>query len=122
MENLLNKMPNYAPDGPLGTEKKGQPCHYHLTLDSQLILEILGLLSPAGDAVGQVLDKGLKPIGHFTKQVGEPAGEALQNVEKQVMKEKGYKDEIDHNKPDSELPGGERIGGNTQTGQNPLGL
>jgi hypothetical protein len=83
---------------------------------------MLGLLSPVGDAVGQVLDKGLKPIGQITKQVGEPSGEALLNVEKQIIKEKGYKDEIDHDKPDSELPGGERIGGNAQTGKNPLGL
>ena len=82
----------------------------------------IGLLSPIGDGVGQVLDKGLKPIGHITKQVGEPAGEALANVEAQAKKEKGYSDEIDHDKPDSELPGGERIGGNTQTGGNPLGL
>ena len=69
-----------------------------------------------------MLDKGLKPVGYVVGQVGNPAGEALTNVEKQIMKEKGYSDEIDHNKPDAELPGGERIGGKTQTGQNPLGL
>jgi len=98
----MNKLPNYAPDGPLGTEKKG-------------------LLSPIGDGVGQVLDKGLKPIGHVVGQVGHPAGEALSNVQKQAKKEKGYSDE-ENGKPDKELPGGERIGGKPQTGQNPLGL
>jgi hypothetical protein len=80
-----------------------------------------GLLSPITDGVGQVLEKGLKPIGHVVGQVGNPSGEALINVEKQVKKEKGYSDE-DNNKPDSELPGGERIGGKAQTGDNPLGL
>lgn len=44
------------------------------------------------------------------------------NVEEQAKKESGYSDKLDHNKPDSELPGGERIGGKEQTGQNPLGL
>ena len=34
-----------------------------------------GLLSPIGDGLGQVLDKGLKPVGHVVGQVGHPAGE-----------------------------------------------
>jgi hypothetical protein len=45
----------------------------------------------------------------------------LSNVQKQAKKEIGYSDK-DNNKPDSELPGGERIGGKPQSGQNPLGL
>ena len=69
-----------------------------------------------------MLDKGLKPVGQITKQVGEPSGEALLRVEEQMKKEKGYSGEIDHDKPDAELPGGERIGGKAQTGGNPLGL
>ena len=81
-----------------------------------------GPLSIIGDPLGQVLDKGLKPIGQITGQVGKPAGEALQNVENQAKKEEGYSDKVDHSIPDSELPGGERIGGKTQSGQNPLGL
>ena len=58
----------------------------------------------------------LKPLGVLTGGVGEPTGEALLNVERQAKEEIGYED-----KPDQK-PGGERIGGNEQTGQNPLGL
>lgn len=60
MDKLLNNMPNYAPDGALGTEKKGQLFHQIYKYINLKILCYLGLLSPVGDAVGQVLDKGLK--------------------------------------------------------------
>ncbi|KXL48656.1 hypothetical protein M433DRAFT_2814 [Acidomyces richmondensis BFW] len=97
-------MPDIAPDGPLDGQK--------------------GLLSPIGDPLGQVLDKGLKPVGVLTGAIGRPSGEALQNVEKQAKKEKGYQGGYhDYEKAEAmENAGGERIGGKEQTGQNPLGL
>jgi hypothetical protein len=79
-----------------------------------------GPLSVIGDPVGQVADKALKPVGHLTGQVGQPAGEALSNVENEAIEQKGGKD--NPNKPDHEKPGGERIGGKQQTASNPLGL
>ncbi|KAK3057446.1 hypothetical protein LTR09_001630 [Extremus antarcticus] len=103
MNKLTEKIPDFAPDGPIDSKNKS-------------------LLSPVGDGVGQVLDKGLKPVGYVVGQAAHPAGEALSNVQTQAKVEKGYSDKIDHDKPDSELPGGERIGGKTQSGQNPLGL
>jgi hypothetical protein len=78
-----------------------------------------GLLSPVGDVVGQVLDKGLSPLGHVVGSVGNPNGQALLDVKEHAKKEMGYSDE---EKPENERPGGARIGGNAQTGQNPLGL
>ena len=39
-----------------------------------------------------------------------------------MKKDEGYSDEIDHDKPASELPGGESLGGGEQNAQNPLGL
>ncbi|KAK3717469.1 hypothetical protein LTR37_005859 [Vermiconidia calcicola] len=78
-----------------------------------------GLLSPLGDPLGQVLDKGLKPIGHFTGQIAKPAGQALLDVKEQGKKDLGVDDK---SREKDEKPGGERIGGNQQTGQNPLGL
>lgn len=42
-------------------------------------------------------------------------------VQKQAKRELAYSNE-DNDKPDSELPGGERIGGKSQSGENPLGL
>ncbi len=53
-------------------------------------------------------------------QVGNPSGEALLNVEKQAKEALGGGEA--KKKSDSEKPGGERIGGNAQTAQNPLGL
>lgn len=70
--------------------------------------------------MGQVLDKGLKPVGHVVGQVGHPTGEALLRTENNVKDKVAY--EKDEKKADKDLPGGERIGGKEQTGQNPLGL
>jgi len=81
-----------------------------------------GLLSVVGDPLGQVLDKTLKPtVGHVTGAVGKPTGEAaerVQNVTKNAYKWEGDKENV----KDKDLPGGERIGGNRQTAQNPLCL
>ncbi|OQO15215.1 hypothetical protein B0A48_00598 [Cryoendolithus antarcticus] len=97
-------LPNIAPDGPLGTEKKG-------------------VLSIVGDPVGQVLDKSLRPtVGAVIGGgIGHPTGEALERVNNVVRNEHKYTNEP-NNKADKDLPGGERIGGNKQSGQNPLGL
>lgn len=73
-----------------------------------------------GDPVGQVVEKGLKPVGALTGGVGKPSGEALLEVEEQAKEDMGIKAKTE--KPDSERPGGERIGGNEQTAKNPLGL
>ncbi|KAH9845637.1 hypothetical protein Tdes44962_MAKER06472 [Teratosphaeria destructans] len=77
-----------------------------------------GLLAPIGDTVGQVLDKGLRPVGHVTGQVGRPSGEALLRVQEAAKEDAGLKEP----EKEDDKPGGERIGGNAQTGQNPLGL
>lgn len=42
-------------------------------------------------------------------------------VQKQAKRDHAYSNE-DNSKTDSELPGGERIGGKEQSGENPLGL
>ena len=44
------------------------------------------------------------------------------NLNKQARKEVKYTDEDDPNKPESEMPGGEAMGGKEQTAKNPLGL
>ncbi|KAF2716544.1 hypothetical protein K431DRAFT_316465 [Polychaeton citri CBS 116435] len=108
MDKIVGKMPNYAPDGPIGNEQKS-------------------ILSPVTDGVGQVLNHGLKPLGTVTGAIGRPSGEALSNVEDQAKYEiTGEEDREEGDKKkgksDAELPGGARIGGNEQTGQNPLGL
>jgi hypothetical protein len=72
-----------------------------------------------GDVVGQVLDKGLSPLGHVIGAVGNTNGQAFLDVEEMVKEKVGYTEE---KKRQNEKPGGERIGGNPQTGQNPLGL
>ena len=54
-------------------------------------------------------------------EIGNPPGEALLKVEKLAKDEIGYSKE-DNGLTDAERPGGARIGGNTQTGSNPLGL
>jgi len=96
-------MVNMAPDGPLGNSQKG-------------------LLSPLGDPLGQVLEKGLKPtLGRVTGAIGKGPGEAMENVHKQARYEIKYSDK-DKDPADRDLPGGESIGGKDQTGQNPLGL
>ncbi|KAK0343372.1 hypothetical protein LTR59_015463 [Friedmanniomyces endolithicus] len=105
-------MPDLAPAGPLDGNK--------------------GLLSPVGDIVGQVLDKGLSPIGHVTGAIGNPNGEAILAVKNYVRKAMGGGDEEDEeeeegdakseSKQKSDKAGGESIGGNAKTGQNALGL
>lgn len=60
-------------------------------------------------------------MGHITSQVGEPPGEAAEKVQNTVRN--AYKWEGEKkNVKDKDLPGGERIGGNRQSAQNPLGL
>ena len=95
-------MPDIAPEGPLDQHK--------------------GLLSVVGDPVGQVLEKTLKPtVGHITGAIGGPPGEAAERVQK--VSKNAYKWEGEKtNVKDKDLPGGDRIGGNRQTAQNPLGL
>jgi hypothetical protein len=62
----------------------------------------------------------LRPtVGHVTSQVGVPAGEAAANVQEKVRDDYKWKTE---KVKDKDLPGGKRIGGNAQTGGNPLGL
>ncbi|PPJ56423.1 hypothetical protein CBER1_05476 [Cercospora berteroae] len=109
MDKLLNKVPNMSPEGPLGTQTKGP-------------------LSAVGDPLGQVLNYSLKPLGHVTGAIGNPHGEALSRVQR-VAQHEGIADgepkylpDRDNGKPDAQLPGGERIGGKEQTGENPLGL
>lgn len=52
-------------------------------------------------------------INYVKEGMGYPTTEEREKGEKEVGKE---------GKADKELPGGERFGGNVQTGQNPLGL
>jgi hypothetical protein len=62
-----------------------------------------------------------------TGAIGNPHGEALDRV-RRVAEHEGVGvgepkySEQDNGKSDAELPGGERIGGKAQTGENPLGL
>lgn len=69
--------------------------------------------------MGQVLDKGLKPVGHVTGAIAQPNGQALLDVQKQATEENGYRDKM---KVDNGGPGGDSIGGKEQTAKNPLGL
>lgn len=81
-----------------------------------------GLLHVVGDPVGKGLNATLKPtLGAITGKIGEPHGEAAERI--QNVAKNGYKWEGDkENVKDKDLPGGERIGGNRQTAENPLGL
>lgn len=112
-------MPDIAPEGPLDQNKVNLRHHTHPPLP---LTTAQGLLSVVGDPIGQVLDKTLKPtVGHITGAIGEPHGEAaerMQKVSKNAYKWEGNKENVQ----DKDLPGGERIGGNRQTAQNPLGL
>lgn len=80
-----------------------------------------GPLTIIGDPLGQLLGYATKPLGHVTGAIGRPNGEAMLEVQKQAKRDHAYTNE-DNGKPDSELPGGERIGGKSQSGENPLGL
>lgn len=82
---------------------------------------IPGPLTIIGDPLGQILGYATKPLGHVTGAIGRPNGEAMLEVQKQAKRDHAYSNE-DNGKPDSELPGGERIGGKSQSGENPLGL
>lgn len=122
MNKLYENIPNMAPEGPLRTDRKG------ITLQSQarrsraaqgLSDKTTGPLSVVGDPVGQVLDKGLSPIGHVTGQVGKPSGQALLDVQKQMKEEAGYSDKT---KVEDKGPGGDSVGGKEQNAKNPLGL
>ncbi|CAK4030934.1 Hypothetical predicted protein [Lecanosticta acicola] len=78
-----------------------------------------GLLSPIGDPVGKVLDFGLgNTVGKVTSKVGDPPGEALTSAKKVGKNEVAYSEK---DRPREEL-GGEPIGGQPQTAENPLGL
>lgn len=92
------------------------------SLLARLTCSSKGLLSAVGDPVGQVLDKSLKPtVGRITGGVGRPTGEAAERVHNVARNEHAYSRD-DNDLPDEEKPGGKRIGGNAQNGQNPLGL
>ena len=62
-----------------------------------------GPLSVIGDPIGKVAEKGLKPVGSLTGNVGEPSGEAALEVKHQAIEEQGGNE--NPNKPDSEKPG-----------------
>lgn len=91
----------------------------HMQYPANLHDVCIGPLSVVGDPVGQVVEKGLSPVGHVTGKIGEPNGQAFLDVQKQIKEDVGYTDKT---KLDTKGPGGDRIGGNKQTGQNPLGL
>lgn len=79
-----------------------------------------GLLHPVGDPVGRGLKTVLRPtVGHITAQVGEPSGQAAENVQDMVKDQHKWTAE---EKDEKDMPGGKRIGGNAQSGGNPLGL
>ncbi|GAB7364233.1 hypothetical protein MBLNU230_g4781t1 [Neophaeotheca triangularis] len=102
MPNPFNALPDIAPNGPLDNNK--------------------GPLSAIGDPVGQVLDKSLKPtVGLVTGGVGKPSGDAAMEVKDTAYEKAGLKEQAKRGEG-QDAPGGERIGGNKQTGQNPLGL
>ena len=80
-----------------------------------------GPLSIVGDPLGKGLEKGLAPLGHVTGKIGEPNGQALLDVQKQMKEENGYSDKTSTFTKD-QGPGGKPIGGAKPTGENPLGL
>lgn len=144
MDKLLNKVPNQAPDGPLGTDKKGPS-----PLSSppfSILTPQKGPLSALGDPLGNLLSYTLAPLGHVTKAIGNPHGEALMEVRRTAEFEgigkggegkflksfdddgrgddrgkkngKGVDDDVDDGKEGE----GEGFGGKEQTGENHLGL
>ncbi|KAK5679673.1 hypothetical protein LTR17_027575 [Elasticomyces elasticus] len=69
------------------------------------------------------------PLDGHKGGIGMPAGEAAYAVKKDLKKQAGAEEEDDKDEDDKkqekrklEKPGGKRIGGNVQNGQNPLGL
>lgn len=113
-----------APDGPLpaktqnGMDKQLRGATRVFGATSNIISA--GVLSPVGDPVGQVLDKGLKPVGTVVNGVTGPFTDSVGAVTKPALEKVG----LSGGKQDTndEKPGGDRIGGNPQTGKNPLGL
>ena len=104
------------------TEQKGVPVSSTgNSLQTAHWYTLAGLLSPIGDGVGKVLETGLKPVGHVVGQVGNPAGEAMGKVKITAKNAHGY-EEKDSIKSEKDMPGGESVGGKTQSGDNPLGL
>ena len=89
---------------------------------SVILITQTGLLSPLGNPLGKVVNVVTKPVGQLTGQIGNPSGEAMENLNKEVRKEKKFTDEDDPNKPESEMPGGEALGGKEQNAKNPLGI
>lgn len=143
MDKLLNKVPNQAPDGPLGTDKKGPSPNSPsppLTPTPPSSNPQKGPLSALGDPLGNLLSYTLAPLGHVTKAIGNPHGEALMEVrrtaefegigkggEGKFLKSAGGFDDDDRGKGSDVDDGGkeekgEGFGGKEQTGENHLGL
>ncbi|PSK35966.1 hypothetical protein B9Z65_5781 [Elsinoe australis] len=79
-----------------------------------------GILAPIGNPLGSALNTGLSPIGAGIGKATGPMAEGASNISKPLMEKLGMEDrgeakEAEENKE-------KRIGGNEQTGQNPLGL
>lgn len=152
MDKLLNKVPNQAPDGPLGTDKKGPspipppfPSPPFLTPTPPSSNFQKGPLSALGDPLGNLLSYTLAPLGHVTKAIGNPHGEALMEVRRTAEFEgigkggegkflksfddddgRGKKngkgvDDVDDDGKEGKGEG-EGFGGKEQTGENHLGL
>jgi len=86
-----------------------------------------GLLSPLLDPVGNVLGKGLRPIGAPLEYVTKPLGNAVGGITKPALGPlAGEKEEraeaIGGGNKDSYESKKESIGGKLQDGDNPLGL
>ncbi|KAK5116148.1 hypothetical protein LTR62_008474 [Meristemomyces frigidus] len=135
LANLFPTMPDLAPDGPIKGKGKVETSFQPTTVALKSINSSLtdpspttpGLLSPLGDPLGLVLNKALLPLGHVVGAVGKPNGDALLAVQQDAKEKMGgvseeeEEKEAGREKREGEL-GGKRIGGNAQTGGNPLGL
>ena len=88
---------------------KGLDPHQLDLVSSRAKLTVAGLLSFIGDPVGKGLNKGLSPVGKLVGGVAQPFGSGKSNTDKLQG----------NTKEDDSL---KRIGGQEQTGQNPLGL
>lgn len=151
MDKLLNKVPNQAPDGPLGTEKKGPSLPFPKPplpsphTNPPILTPQKGPLSALGDPLGNLLSYTLAPLGHVTKAIGNPHGEALMEVRRTAEFEgigkggegkflKSFDDDggddrgkkngkgVDDDDDDGKKEKGEGFGGKEQTGENHLGL
>ncbi|KAF4554904.1 Hypothetical protein D9617_3g019730 [Elsinoe fawcettii] len=79
-----------------------------------------GVLSFVGDPLGKGLEKGLSPIGAGVGKVTGPVADGASQITKPVMGSLGMEDRGEAKEREQSKE--ERIGGNEQTGQNPLGL